>query len=188
MANVDRVNGFKPIRHLNGSPYNGQVSEYAVPAANATALFVGDLVKKEGSSDSEGRATVIQAAAGDAVIGVVVGFGVDPDNLNVQYRAASTERTVLVADSPDLIFEAQGDTTLAANSVGLNVDFIVAAGSTTTGASGMEVDTSTAATTATLPLKIIGFNRREDNDLTAANPKLDVMINVHQLASASAGV
>lgn len=188
MANVDRVNGFRPVRHLNGSPYNGQVREYVVLAADSTALFVGDLVKLTGAADTDGRATVTQAAAGDTVVGVVVGFGVNPDNLNITYRPASTLRTVMVADSPDIIFEAQADETLAAASVGLNANFVVGTGNTATGASGMEVDTSTAATTATLPLKILGFSRRVDNEVGAADAKVEVMINKHQMANAATGV
>ncbi|WP_299076558.1 hypothetical protein [uncultured Paraglaciecola sp.] len=188
MANVDRVNGFTPIRHLTGAPYNGQMEEYAITAADSTAVFVGDLVKLSGEADSEGRATVAQAAAGDAVVGVVVGLGVDPDKLNITYREASTYRKVLVANAPDLIFEVQADAVLAAASVGLNADFVVAAGSTTTGRSGMELDASTAATTATLPLKIHRMNSRVDNEIDVTNAKIEVMINVHQLAAGSAGV
>ena len=53
MANVSRINGFKPVKHLNGSPYNGQANIYEVPAGEAVPVFVGDLVKL---SDSAGTA------------------------------------------------------------------------------------------------------------------------------------
>lgn len=45
MANVSRVNGFTPVQHLDGSPYNGQFRTYSVPASDGTALGVGDVVK-----------------------------------------------------------------------------------------------------------------------------------------------
>lgn len=184
MANVDRVNGFRPVMHLSGAPYNGARTAYAVASGDSTALFVGDLVKLAGSADSEGRRTVAQAAAGNACIGVVVGFDIDPTNLDTpQYRAASTARVVYVADDPSLIFEAQADDALAADDHGLNVNFVVGSGSTTTGASGMEVDSSTKATTATLPLKFVGWVRRQDNETNAANNKVLVSINNHQLGS-----
>lgn len=186
MANVDRVNGFRPVMHLNGAPYNGARTAYAVLAGDSTALFVGDLVKLAGSADTEGRRSIAQAAASDPVIGVVVGFDVDPTNLNTpQYRAASTARTVYVADDPTIIFEAQADEALAAADHGLNVNFQVGSGSTVTGASGMEVDSSTKATTATLPLKFIGWVRRQDNETNAANNKVLVKINNHQLAAST---
>jgi hypothetical protein len=47
--------------------------------------------------------------------------------------------------------------------IGLNVDIIVAAGSTYTKRRASWLDTSTKATTATLPLKIRGFAQRPDN-------------------------
>lgn len=187
MANLDRVNGFRPVKHRNGSPYNGQVTQYFIPSSDSTAVFVGDLVKLAGGASTDGYSTVAQAAATNAVIGCVVGFRADPTNLDTpQYRAASTNRYVLVADSPDLIFEVQCDdvgSTLAAADVGLNADFTVAAGSTSTGASGMELDTSTKATTATLPLKIHSVVDRVDNELGSANQKVLVTINNHQFGS-----
>lgn len=187
MANTDRVNGLKPVKYLNGAAWNGQANEYFIPSSDSTAVFVGDLVKLAGSASTDGVPTVAQCAAGDASIGVVVGFRVDPTNLNTPiYRAASTNRYVLVADDPKTVFEIQEDGVggaLAVTNVGQNADVVVAAGSTTTGASGMELDSSTAATTATLVLKILGFSRREDNTIGSANAKVLVVINNHQYGS-----
>lgn len=188
MANVSRVNGFRPVKHLNGSPYNGQANWYYIPSTDSTAVFVGDLVKLAGSASADGYPTVAQAAASDTkIIGVVVGLKPDPTNLNVPiYRAASTNRYVLVADAPDIIYEAQEDAVggaAAAADIGLNCDVIVGAGSTTTGASGMQIDTSTKATTSTLPLRLVGFVDRIDNEIGSANAKMLVMINSHGLNS-----
>ena len=192
MANVNRVNGFRPVRYLNGAPWNGQANKYIVPAGDGTALFVGDLVKLATDGSNEGYTAVIQAAAGDACIGVVVGFEVVPGSLDTpQYRAASTKRVVLVADDPNLIFEAQedGDTDpLETADIGLNVNFIVAAGSTVTGASGMQIDSTTHNTTATLPLRLLGLSQNVGNEnvLSAggqAYTRWEVKINNHQLGS-----
>lgn len=199
MANTSRINGFKPVMYLNGSPWNGKARAYVVPASNATALFVGDLVKQEGSGDAvTGLTTVIQAVAGDATLGPVVGIEVSTPTFDSGtshgavtldtplYRLASTRRIVYVADDRDIVFEVQEDAVggaLAVASIGLNANFIVGAGSTTTGASGMQLDTSTAATTAALPLKILGFVRREDNEFAVANAKVLVKINNHQLGA-----
>jgi len=91
------------------------------------------------------------------------------NNLNTPvYRAASTDRYLLVADDPQIIYEVQyagtsvAAATITAN-VGLNGQFTTTAGSTVTGASGMQLDSSGLATTATLPLKIVGFPNRPDN-------------------------
>lgn len=182
MANVDRTNGFKPVRHLNGSPYNGAYTEYAVLAADGTALYVGDPVKLSGTADADGVASVARAAATNPVVGVVVGFGIDPTNLNTpQYRAASTLRKVYVADARDLVFEVQADDVIAITAVGQNADLVsTTGGDTATGASGMELDASTKATTATLVFKILGFPRRPDNEINATHNKVLVMINAHQ--------
>ena len=192
MANIDRPNGFRPVRYLNGAPYNGACRPYIVPAGDAVALFVGDFVKLLTTGDNEGYTTVTQATAGAAILGCVVGFGVDPTNLNTpQYRVASTRRVVYVADDPNLIFEGQedGDTDpLETADIGLNVQIIVAAGSTTTGASGMEIDSSTHATTATHELRLLGLVQRQDNEnvLSAGGQawtRWEVKINNHQLGS-----
>lgn len=194
MANTSRVNGLNPVKSTIGGANQGQVNTYFIPSGDGTAVFVGDAVKADSTGDptaSGGSAlgvqSVIQAAATNALLGVVVGFAVNPTNLNTpQYRAASTGRYVLVADSPDQLFEIQtSNGTLTVADVGLNANIAVAAGSTTTGASGMTLDVATIQTTATLPLKIMGFVQRPDNDNTAANSKVIVKINNHQLGAST---
>jgi hypothetical protein len=192
MANVSRVNGLHPVRYLNGAKYTGAMNLYFIPSGNASNVFVGDPVKADTTGDTAaagGKATGIQsvvpAAAGDAILGVVMGFAVDPTNLNTpQYRAASTGRYVLVSDDPNVLYEVQtSNGTLGVADVGLNANIAVAAGSLTTGSSGVTLDVATAATTATLPLKIMGFTQRVDNDNTSANAKVVVKINNDQFGA-----
>lgn len=186
MANVSRVNGFRPIGHTNGAPWNGQVNKYAILAADGTATFVGDLVKLSGTADADGVASVAQVAAGNTPIGPIVWIEPDGDDLTQVHRLASTLRYVYVADSPDLVMEAQEDAVggaLAITNVGQNADVIVGAGSTTTGQSGMQIDSSTANTTSTLVLRILGFIQRVDNEVGVANAKMKVAFNVHQYGS-----
>lgn len=181
MANVDAPRGLRPVKHLDGSPYNGACNRYYVPSSDGTAIFIGDAVKSAGSADADGVASVAQAAAGNTIRGVVIGVEPVTDE-SLVYRAASTERYVYVADAPDLIFEIQEDSdggALTAASVGLNADLIVAAGSTTTGTSGMELDSSTAAT-GSAQLRILGLVRRPDNEI-GTNAAWQVMINEHEL-------
>lgn len=194
MANTSRVNGLNPVKYLNGAAWNGQCNTYFIPSGDATAVFVGDAVKADATGDTVaagglalGIQSVIQAAATNAILGVVVGFAVSPLNLNTpQYRVASTGRYVLVCDDPNVIYEVQtSNGTLAVADVGLNANIAVAAGSTTTGNSGVTLDVGTAATTATLPLKILGFTQRPDNDNTAASSKVLVKINNSQFGSST---
>ena len=41
MANADRPNGFRPVKNLNGAPWNGQFNKYY----GSSNLFMGDLLK-----------------------------------------------------------------------------------------------------------------------------------------------
>lgn len=185
MANTSAPAGLKPVRHLNGAPYSGGSNLYYVPATDSTAIFIGDAVKSAGSADSAtGVPTVAQAAAGDTIRGVVT--GVIPDTAqSTIYRAASTGRYLLVCDNPNVEFEIQEDAVggaLALDSVGLNADLIVGSGSTFTGRSAMQLDTSDVKT-GTAQLRILGFVQRVDNEFASANAKIRVMINEHELKS-----
>lgn len=188
MANTSRIYGFRPTKHLNGSAFTGQVNLYSVPASDGTALYVGDPVKLAGDASTDGAyPTVTRAAAGDAVIGVIVGFDVNRTALDVsgQARAASTLRTVYVADSPDLVYEVEtSNGTPATADVGLNVNHAVGTPSATTATSGATIDMGTKNTTATLTFKILGFVPRPDNEI-GASAKMLVKINNHQLAAST---
>ena len=198
MANTDRTNGLRPVMNQDGSPYNGATRMYLVDSGNGTALFVGDLVKFGGSAgsagtvingiDVEGMATVVQSAAGNAHVGVVVGFLPDQDNLTRKHRAASTNRIALVAD-PSCIYEVQevsGGTAVAAGDVGANANVTVGSGNTTTGASAMELDNAALATTAGHDLMIIGLVRRPDNNY-GEHAKWLVRINDSQFKAGVTG-
>lgn len=197
MANIDRPQGLIPVKHVNGMPWNGQTNMYLVPSSDGTAVFIGDLVKLAGGAgaagtvvngiDVEGMPTVIQSAAGDLHVGVVVGFLPDQDNLTRLHRAASTNRIALVCDDPDVIFEIQevsGGTALTAAEVGLNANVVVGTGSSTTGISAAELSNSTEATTADLDLKIMGMVPRPDNAL-GEHCKWLVMINTHSYGNSA---
>ena len=180
MASVSRINGFRPVKTITGAPYNGQANLYFVPSTDSTTIMVGDAVKLAGDARAAtGAPTVTRASATDVAVGIVVGIvftgvgdltNVPPvNNLNTPiYRAPSTDRYLLVCDDPNVVYETQyagtsvAAATITAN-VGLNGQFVTTAGNTTTGASGMQLDSSGLATTATLPLKITGFPNRPDN-------------------------
>lgn len=186
MANSDKPFGARLVGHISGSPFNAQIRRYSVPASDGTALFVGDFVKSDGSADADGVPGCIQAAAANTLLGVVVGFEPVPTNLETMHRLASTLRYALVCTDPDAIYEIQEDSVgsnLAATDVGGNADIIVAAGSTVSGISAMELDSSTAVTT-TAQLRILGLAQRADNEI-GANAKWLVRINEHELDTAA---
>lgn len=191
MANPDTAFGLRPVSNLDGSPYNGAVRHYSALASDGTAFYVGDPVKLSGTSqtiDGVVYLDVDQAATGDVIVGVVTGVKpVTQDS--VPYRAASTQRIVYLAP-PNLLYEIQevsGGTPLTANDAGLNADFVVAAGSTVTGYSGVELNNVGEATTNTLDLNIVGLVPRADN-VIGEHAKWLVRINRSQFANQVAGI
>ncbi len=169
MANADAAFGFRPI-NLDGSAYSAAGRRVVIATTATAATFVGDPVKLAGGNAINGYARVQQAAAGDPVLGVITSFEVDPTALENQTRLAATQRFAQMAVAEgNKYFEIQSDddtTALVEDDVGHNANFVVAAGSTVTGFSGVELDSSGATTTSSLDLQIIALIDREDNLLS----------------------
>jgi len=205
MANEDRPSGLKPVRHKSGAPYNGAVTPYFINASYGTALYVGDPVTINGTSNTA-KVTVPgggsfnigtmreieKTTAGDSnsnaerQTGVIVGFSPLATDLNKNYNPASTERVAYVCDDPDMVFEIQANGAIPAASMGLNAIFIYThSGSTTTGLSGVELDTTgtAPAADASYQLRILGAVNREDNDTTLTHAKVLVTLNNHTEAA-----
>lgn len=199
MPNNNAPFGLRPVTNMGSGTYEGRIRQYSVPSGDSTAIYVGDPVKLVGTSqiiNGQVFSDVAQAATGDVMVGVVVGTLADTRD-SLVYRAASTQRVLLVCDDPNALFEIQqtnSGTALTANDVGLNANFVVAAGSTVTGQSGVTLDNTTEATTNTLDLKIVGMVNRADNDVGtavgtgAAASRFYVRINRHQYSNQIAGV
>lgn len=202
MANTSRINGFRAVKHVNGSPYNGQCNIYATAASDGTAIFVGDPVKLAADANAQGVQIVTKATAGAAVLGVCVGVintKLDPvagsmTNGSIaldtpQYRPASTAQYILVCDAPDVLYEVEAATgsnaaySFAVADVGLNADLTTVAGSTTTGTSGAALNMATALSTATLQFKIMGVVQRPDNEIGGNYTKVLVKVNNAQLSA-----
>jgi len=208
--NIDAPKGAIPVRGGVGAGWNGEVNTYLCPSSDGTALYVGDFVTLASSAGATGTIVggyncegmpTIKKAAGDgseAILGVVVGFtpktpsnATGAANLELLYREASTDRVAYVVDDPNVILEIQEDadtTPLVPSMVGMNIAFSTTAGSTLTGISGEELDSTTQASGSTLPLKLLRLAPRADNCFHATavtrqgsggNPKWLVKINNH---------
>lgn len=184
MANTDAAFGLRPVRRLDGSPYNGAVNSYKISAAYATNIYRCDPVKMLNTG------YVGLASPGDTLLGVAMGFRWRDANGAMQfskYWPASTatfgseDAEILVADDRMLIFEIQNDSdtnTPAFTNVGNNADFIsTSTGSSVTGFSRVELDTSTC-TTATANLRVLGLVDRPDN-VWGDYAVVEVLINEH---------
>ena len=149
MANVDRPNGFRPVKTMSGAPLTSMIRTCGV--ADGADIFVGDAINIE-----TGLAAV--GATGDEdFAGVAVGFGkftadgltplgpYNPDSLTTRYyddtASTHTEWVCYYVPCNDVIFEAQTAADLDLK-VGDACDYAAGTGNTTTGISGAEIATS----------------------------------------------
>jgi hypothetical protein len=125
-----------------------------------TSVFYGDVVKvvAAGTVEKDSGTTTMTP------VGIFVGCSyTDPNTSQPTYSqmwTASTTATDIkayVVDDPNIVFQAQGNATLAQTALGNNVAVVQTAGSTTIGTSKNSINSSTIATTKTLPVRIIGF-------------------------------
>ena len=192
MANIDAAFGLRPIAKVGSAPGGTTgTTKYSIADNQGTAIFTGDPVKYK----SDG--TVEVATAGDASCGVFMGcFYTDPTTSKPTFKShfpaslSPGDAIAFVADDPDQLFVAQQDSdtsSLSAANINENANLIFGSGSTTTGLSGVEIDSSSATTTATLQVRIVAGYETPSNTISTAaagnNSVFVVKINNHQLGS-----
>tara|TARA_R100001510_G_scaffold52769_1_gene53786 strand:- start:1576 stop:2163 length:588 start_codon:yes stop_codon:yes gene_type:complete len=188
MASTATPHGASPVGSLVSCAYNAKVTHYKIKNAFGTSIFYGDFVKFGDDNPN----TTIQKDTGTSSatpIGVFLGCAyTDPTTkqftTNNFYPASTAADDIVayVASDPFLIMQMQSDEALTQDDLGKNVGIVQTAGSTTIGRSRNAVDGSTAATTNTLPLKIIDFVDGPDSAIGDSFTDVLVMFNVgHQL-------
>lgn len=193
MANPTTAFGMRPVRHLNGNPWNGQTRKYLCEDSYGTAMYIGDCAALTGtapSDDPSGIYPAIQRVTvgdGNPILGVITSF--DPiDAAGVEhtqvYRVASTSRYANVCVDPDVVFIIRDDAvaTLGGDACTLNAVLIEGTASTATGLSGLLLDAGTTAPSADASnqLLIIGV-WPEPNNTIGANCIWEVIISNHAL-------
>ncbi len=167
MPNADRPNGFRPV---TGS---GRVNAYPLAAANSI-IGKGDLLERTSAGVVDRASTTSVQIVGVAAAGA----------------AASSGGTILVWDDPNAEFVAQTDngTGVITTQTGVNLNAAVVVTDAVGGISREEIDESTGATTATLPLNIIKLYSSDDNAFGEFN-RMVVTINNHvHKSTGTAGV
>lgn len=198
MANKDFYFGLRPVRHLNGNPWNGAVQKYCVLASYTNAIGIGEaVIKKADGCDATGIPYVDLSAvtATSKITGVVCGFAPIPGDLSNIYRktgALSADRYVYVCDDPSVVYEIQCEGTFTQTMCGLNALLIrTHTVNTTTGVSGTELDcgsTTAPAADATYQVTILRLAQYPDNSI-GEHSIVEVIINLHSLQNfAVAGV
>ena len=168
MANQDAAFGFRPARSQSG----GQIRTEEANIANNydTAIYTGQVV----TAVTAGGITA--AAAGDVQQAGVFGgvYYTDPTTSKPTWKAyypASTAAADLKASvyaDPEIVYEAQHSGTGTAAMNNSAMDFAGVSGSTITGQSTSELDTSNSGTGGNF--KQIGISTDPDNsDTSSAN-------------------
>jgi len=192
MANIDAAFGLRPFVR-EGSSYNTQgMNAYAIQTASITgvanAIYTGQGVIPLAT----GVISYAGAAAGGTVpyLGVFMGCKYTALDGTPTWSAyypgtasckASTAVTGYVIDDPNQLFLVNCDAAAADGLVFANANWATSiTGSTTSGYGYGELAVSTANTTASLNLRILGFEDSPSNDdATVAGRLAIVKLNVH---------
>ena len=186
MANIDKAFGFRPIGNLSATGAQKQYG-YEIADNQAGTIFQGDLVAL-----SAGFITRFLPATHTAAVGVFNGCNyIDPTTGKPTFKnfypgsVNITAGKIIadVIDDPSQLFLVQCDAGFVAADVGKNADVIGTGGSTTTGVSTMELNSSTLATTAALNLKTVGLYNVPSNEY-GSFAVVVVKINEHVYGSA----
>jgi hypothetical protein len=186
MANIDKASGLRPIGNLSATGAQKQYG-YEIADNQAGTIFQGDLVAL-----SAGYITRFLPASHTAAVGVFNGCNyIDPTTGKPTWKnyypgsvnITSGKIIADVIDDPSQLFLVQCDDGFVAADVGKNADVIGTGGSTTTGVSTMELNSSTLAVTAALNLKTVGLYNVPGNDF-GTNAVVVVKINEHVYGSA----
>ena len=192
MANKDAPFGLRYVRNLQGNYNSSGQSRYRITTAdqtNTTSIFQGDIV----TQNTAGIVTRIARADGgsatsDIILGVFNGcFFTDPTTSKPTFSNrwpgnAATDAIAFIYDDPMDVFEVQADAAFPVADLFGNFDIVdnTGTGSTDSGISFVELDVSTGATTATLPLKALDISGDPENsDVSTANTNVLVTLQNH---------
>lgn len=201
MANAAVSFGIRPIND-NGTPWSGQGRLCYVPSSQATAIFLGDPLVPLGGADAFGVPAVGLATAGatNTILGGMIGVTNGPaaggsatipiTRDSPVYHVAATAGYIFVCDDPNQVYAVQEDSVggaIAASVGGFsNGNLVSGVGSTATGFSGWQLQSSSVSNTAnaTYQLRLLGLLRGPDNAL-GTNADWAVRINLPALWAAA---
>jgi hypothetical protein len=197
MANQETAFGLRPVGLVGSGANSTGVTEYEIASNNTDVIYNGEIVVP--------LAAGVIDQAGDTAGGTTQALGV---LVGVQYHDSTQKKPVwlnywpgsgsvsvdtnypvkaLVADNPNQLFVVAADATLTDRATALATVFANASlgtsartGSTDTGKSNSQLSVSSVATTATLPLRIVGLvDDDANNDYASAGAHLLVRLNAH---------
>jgi len=164
---VNAPYGLKPVNLIGGQAYAGSTRMFKIASGYAANIFYGDIVVlvTAGTIQKETGTTTVSS---NGVAGVFVGCTyTDPSTKQPRWSqywptgTVASDAQAYVVDDPDALFKvtAVSGTTVVAfyaqSVVGSNVALVQNAGNTNTGDSAVAIDGTSAAATATLPIRIV---------------------------------
>ena len=194
MANIDAAFGLRPYRMVGGNYNNQGVGSYNIQTASITgvanAIYQGQGVIPLAT----GVISYAGAAAGGTVAYLGVFIGCEYTDLTgkpvwsnyypgTASLKSSTACKASIVDDPYALYLINCNAAAADGIVFSNANFVTSVtGSTTTGVSYGELDVSSSNTTATLNMRILGFEDSPGNaDATAAGRLAIVRLNVQAI-------
>jgi hypothetical protein len=197
MANAETAFGLRPVGLVGSGVNSTGVTEYEIASNNTNAIFQYSLVTPAaaGVIDYAGATDGGTTAALGVLMGIQYQDSVQKKPVWLNYWPGSGSVSVdtnypvkaFVADNPEQLFVVAADATLTDRATALAGVFANASlgtsartGSTANGRSTSQLSVSTIATTATLPLRIVGLvDDVANSDYASAGAHLLVRINAH---------
>jgi len=129
MATTATPMGAEPVGGLSAcGSFSGKVRHIKIASGYAATIFYGDFVKL-----------------------------VNTGTVEKDTGTVASDAMAYVLDDPDAVFRMQANGSLAQTTLGNNIAIVQTAGTAQAGRSKNSVNASTAATTNTLPLRILEF-------------------------------
>ena len=197
MANQSTAYGLRPIGLVGSGANSTGVTQYEIASNNTNAIYQYGIVvpTANGVIDYAGATDGGTTQALGVLMGVEYQDSVQKKPVLLNYWPGSGSVSVdtnypvkaFVADDPNQLFKVASDATMTDRATALAAVFANASlgtsartGSTNTGSSNSALSVSSIATTATLPLRIVGIlDDVANNDYTAAGIPLIVSLNAH---------
>jgi hypothetical protein len=197
MANQSTAYGLRPIGLVGSASNSTGVTQYEIASNNTNAIYQYGIVvpTANGVIDFAGATDGGTTQALGVLMGVEYQDSVQKKPVFLNYWPGSGSVSVdtnypvkaFVADDPNQLFKVASDASLTNRATALAAVFANASlgtsartGSTNTGSSDSALSVSSIATTATLPLRIVGIlDDAANNDFTSAGIPLIVRLNAH---------
>ena len=177
--------GLKPVNLIGGQVFAGSTRNMSIASGYDTSIFAGDLVKRVAAGNVE----IDDGTTTATPVGVFVGCTyTDPVlkyKLFSQYYPADTVASdieAIVVDDPDALFKVavvSGTTVVAGvgkTVIGNNMALVQNAGVAATGSSKVAVLSTSAATTNTLPIRVIDVVK---DTATGADEFVELIVKIN---------